>query len=224
MFVNIYIALALAADAVICALGGVLKSAVDIWKPIIYFLCLFFGLVALHIIVTLIISLFINKKKECQRPNKLCRYWVYRTIEMVLDLARVRIIVTGGDMIPTDRRFLLVSNHRSNIDPLICIVKLYINEISFVSKPENFKIPIVGAFAHKCCYLPIDRENARKAMKTIHRATDFVKSDITSVGIYPEGTRSKNGKMLEFKDGVFYICKKAPCPVVVTTVQNTEKI
>lgn len=44
------------------------------------------------------------------------------------------------------------------------------------------------------------------------------------MGIYPEGTRSRSAELLEFKDGVFYIAKKAPCPIVVITVENTEKI
>ncbi len=224
MFLKIYFVLALLTETLICLCTDILSGWVDFWIPIVLFLSIFLGLSALHILFSLVVSWFFNKKKLCDRPNKFCRFWVYVTVELMLDFARVKVEVKGAEKIPTDKRFLLVSNHRSNLDPMINIVHLYKNEIAYISKPENFKIPAAGPFIHKCCFLPIDRENARNAMKTIHRATDFVKNDITSVGVYPEGTRSKTGELLEFKDGVFYICKKAPCPLVVTTVKNTEKI
>ena len=138
--------------------------------------------------------------------------------------ARVNLEINGIDKIPEDKRFLMVSNHLSNFDPLVSIVAFKKFGIIFVSKPENFKLPFVSQFIHKSGFLAIDRENPRNAMKTIHKATDYVKEDIGSVCIYPEGTRSKSGELLEFKDGVFYVCKKALCPVVVTTVKNTQKI
>lgn len=223
LFIKIYAAAAAAADILICALGAVREFS-DIWIPVVLFMAFFIGLSLLHLTVTFIMSLFIKLDKPCDVPDKFCRFWVFGTVGFVLDLARVRITVNGAEKLPHDRRFLLVSNHRSNLDPMIGIVKFYKNEIAYVAKPEVLKFPIVGPFIHKCCFLPIDRENARNAMRTIHRATDFVKNDITSIGIYPEGTRSKTGELLEFKDGVFYIAKKAPCPVAVITVKGTENL
>lgn len=224
MFIKIYAVLAVVIEFFTVLLNDSVKGVKDFWIPIVLFVALFLGLLAFHMIALLIMSFFIDKSKPCERPNRFCKFMVDHTVEAVLTVARVKVNVEGLEKIPTDRRFLLVSNHRSNLDPMICIVKLMNYGMAFVSKPENFKIVIAGAFTHKCCYLPIDRENARNAMKTLHKATDLVKNDICSVGIYPEGTRSKTGELLEFKDGVFYIAKKAECPIVVITVENTEKI
>ncbi len=224
MFVKLYAVLAVLIETLIALFGGVIDSWYDFWIPIVLFLGIFIGLFAIHIVLLFVISLFVNKNKPCERPVRFFKFLVNYTAEILLNFARVKTVATGLEKIPTDRRFLLVSNHRSNFDPFPVIVKLKDCGLMFVSKPENFKIPIAGAFAHKCCYLPIDRENARKAMRTIRKATDFVKEDIASVAIYPEGTRSKTGELLEFKDGVFYIAKKSNCPIVVLTVENTEKI
>lgn len=224
MFIKIYAVLAAVAELFIVLFTDSISGLKDFWIPVLMFVGIFLGLLAFHMIALLIMSFFIDKNKPCEKPNRFCKFMVDHTVEAVLTVARVKVVVSGIEKIPTDRRFLLVSNHRSNLDPMICLVKFMNYGLAFVSKPENFKIVIAGAFTHKCCYLPIDRENARNAMKTLHKATDFVKNDICSVGIYPEGTRSKTGEMLEFKDGVFYIAKKAACPIVVVTVENTEKI
>lgn len=224
MFVKLYAVLAVLIETLIVLFGDIVESWNDFWIPIVLFFGLLIGLFVFHIIMLLVISLFINKNKPCEKPVRFFKFMVDYTVEAVLNVARVKTVTSGLEKIPTDRRFLLVSNHRSGFDPLPVIVKLRSFGLLFVSKPENFKIPIAGAFTHKCCYLPIDRENPRKAMRTIHKATDFVIEDIASVAIYPEGTRSKSGELIEFKDGVFYIAKKSKCPIVVMTVQNTENI
>lgn len=224
MFIKLYAVLAAIIEVAVVFFTDIISGPKDFWIPILLYIGFFLGLLALHMIILLILSLFVDKNKPCERISKFHKFLTDYTVEAVLTVARVKVEISGIEKIPTDRRFLLVSNHRSNFDPLICIANLRKYGLAFVSKPENFKIIVAGAFIHKCCFLPIDRENPRNAMRTIRKATDFVKEDICSVGIYPEGTRSKTGELLEFKDGVFYIAKKAPCPIVVVTTENTEKI
>ena len=63
-----------------------------------------------------------------------------------------------------------------------------------------------------------------KAMRTIKRASELVVSEQMIMGIYPEGTRSKTGELLEFKEGAFLLAKRAKAPVVVITTKGTDKI
>jgi 1-acyl-sn-glycerol-3-phosphate acyltransferase len=77
----------------------------------------------------------------------------------------------------------------------------------------------------KCCYYPIDRENARNAVKTINLAADVIKSGEASMMVYPEGTRNKEAKgLLPFHNSVFKIAQKAQCPIVVLSTRGTEKV
>lgn len=219
MFVKIYWAVALIADVLISVFSGIITEAADLWIPIVLLPVIFFILFAVHIILCVILGLFVNQKKPLERPNRAFKWWLEKSVDMVLCVMRVKTVVKGEELIPKDRRFYLVSNHLSNLDPLVALVQLANYDVAFVSKPENFMIPAAGALMHMSGYLPIDRFSPRSSMKTLHKCVDYIKNDITSVGIYPEGRRSFSGVLLEFKDGVFYVAKKAECPVVVMTVR-----
>lgn len=58
--------------------------------------------------------------------------------------------------------------------------------LAFVSKAENFQIPIFGRIIRRCCFMAIDRENPRNALLTIEKAAKLIASDEVSIGIYPE--------------------------------------
>lgn len=141
-----------------------------------------------------------------------------------MKLLRIRVHVSGIEKIPKDTKVLFVSNHRSNFDPIITWYILKKWKIAFVSKPSNFKIPFFGRIIRKCCFMPIDRENPRNAIVTINKAAKLLKKQEVSIGIYPEGTRSKNGQLLPFHNGVFKIAQKAEAAMVVLCVTGTEKI
>ena len=144
----------------------------------------------------------------------------------ILWICNVRVRIEGKELLPEDGRFLLVSNHLSAFDPIVLIHLLKKRGMLFVSKPENFKIPIAGFLMKKSGFLAIDRDNARNAIGTIYEAADYLAADSGPVVIYPEGTRNKtpgNG-LLPFHNGVFKIAKRAKAPVVVTVVTGTDKV
>ena len=95
--------------------------------------------------------------------------------------------------------------------------------MGFVSKEGNFHIPIMGRLIRRCSCLSIDRSDPRKAIRSIYQAADILKSGI-SMGVYPEGTRSKGGVLLPFHTGVFKIAKRAGAPIVVIALDGSEKI
>ena len=96
-------------------------------------------------------------------------------------------------------------------------------DIAFISKPSNMKYPLSGHLAYASGCLAIDRENDRNALKTILTAADYMKCGICSVGVYPEGTRSKTEELLPFHAGCFKAAQKAKVPIVVAAVRGTEK-
>ena len=224
MFLKIYAVLSVLIESIICLFTDIISGLGDLWVPIVLFLGIFVAFLVFHLLVMVIASLLVNKKKPCPKPNRFYKLLLDYTAEIAMSIMRVKVVANGFEKLPSDKRFLLVSNHRSSFDPIATIPQVMKFDVAFISKPENFRIPIASEIIHKCCYLPIDRDNARNAMRTIHSATEFVKNNILSVAVYPEGTRSKTDELLEFKDGVFYIAKKSPCPIVIMTVNGTEKI
>lgn len=186
-----------------------------------------FALLALLLIYLLFIGLcclFVDPEKEYGKNSPFYRFLLDSATAMAMKLLRIRIHVNGVEKIPKDTKVLFVGNHRSNFDPIVTWYALKKWKIAFVSKPSNFQIPFFGRIIRKCCFMPIDRENPRKAIVTINKAAKLLKKQEVSIGIYPEGTRSKNCELLPFHNGVFKIAQKAQCPVVVVAVRGTEQI
>lgn len=191
-------------------------------------LLLSFGIFLLcHILFILFFSLIarsVPTDRPLEKQNELCRIGTAEGFSIINFYAGIRPVVTGLEKIPRDTRFLYVCNHRSIFDPLIVADKLRDYNISFISKPSNMNLPLVSRVAYAAGYLPIDRENDRNALKTILTAADYLKRDICSIGIYPEGTRSKTKDLLPFHAGSLKIAQRAKAPIVVAAVHGTEKV
>lgn len=181
------------------------------------------SLTAVYILLLWISSLLVKTDREYSENSRYFRWLLNSATGAMILVLRIRLKVTGTEKLPQGR-FLLVSNHRSNFDPILTWFVLRKKDLAFVSKKENFDVPIFGRFIRKCCFMAIDRENPRNAIRTIDKAAELLKEEEVSVGIYPEGTRSKEGVLLPFHPGVFKIAQKAKVPVVVMTVDGTENI
>jgi 1-acyl-sn-glycerol-3-phosphate acyltransferase len=181
-------------------------------------------LFAAYILVAFLVSLTVDMKAPPPtEDHPHCRRHVVYIIGILCRLGRLRLHVEGLERMPQGR-FLLVSNHRSNYDPIATVWAMRRWDMSFITKPENLKIPLAGPLIYRCGYLPINRENPREAIVTINQAASLLEQDVVSVGVYPEGTRNREGEMLPFHNGVFKIAQKANVPVVVLSVEGTEKI
>ncbi len=190
------------------------------------FLSTFIGLIVLHLLIVVAIMLFIDNKKPAGNSSKWYRMLIHLTLDLIIPLLGVKIHATGVEKVPTDRRFLLVSNHLHNIDPAVFMYILPSAELGFIGKKEIFaesKYFIVPKVMHALHGLPIDRENPRNAVITINAAAEKIKSDTASMAIFPEGYVSKTGELLPFRNGAFKIAKKAGCPIVVATLKNTKQ-
>jgi 1-acyl-sn-glycerol-3-phosphate acyltransferase len=177
-----------------------------------------------YVLVVFLVSLTVDMKAPPpMEDHPHYRRHVVFIIGILCRIGRVRIHGEGLEKMPQGR-FLLVSNHRSNYDPIATVWALRRWDMAFVTKPENLKIPLAGAMIYQCNYLPINRENPREAIVTINQAASLLERDVVSVGVYPEGTRHREGEMLPFHNGVFKMAQKAHVPVVVLSTAGTENI
>ena len=192
-------------------------------KILLYILLGFLGVVLSFIILVIVSAYLVDMKKEFDRESKYYRFLLNTCTFWAAKIIRIKLHVTGKEKLPQGR-FLLVSNHRSKFDPILTWLVLGDRQIAFISKPENFKVPIFGHIIHRLCFMPIDRENPRNAVKTINRAADLMKRDVATVGVYPEGTRNYGDGLLPFHNAMFKIAQKADVPVAVMTVRGTYEI
>ena len=212
----------------LCSLAAawavVARSGVHWLLGVPVFLLCFALLIVLYVTICWALSLPVDRTKPLEKQNARARAGCYSIAGFLCVLAGIKPHISGEEKLPSDSRFLFVCNHRSMFDPLTVIRFMHRWNIAFVSKPSNLQIPMIGDLAYNAGYLAIDRENDRAALKTILIAADYMKRDLCSIGIYPEGTRSRTGELLPFHAGSFKTAQRANVPLAIACVRGTEKV
>lgn len=184
------------------------------------------GLCLLHILVFICMSFFVKRESPERIRPTFVRFFLHQTVMIILKLMRVRVHIEGKEFLPRDkdRPCLLVSNHLSHFDPMVACMPFFRHGILFISKPENLSMPMMGPFATRAGFIGIDRTDSRAALLAVRRAAERMQQDGCAVGVYPEGTISRDGVLKGFHDGVFLAARHANADVVVLTLRGTEKI
>lgn len=182
------------------------------------------GAIAVLLLFLTICVLFVSPDRYYEKDSRFYRFLIDLAAAVACLGGRLRLHITGADLLPKDKRILYVGNHVSNYDPIVTWHAFPFAKLSYISKASNFKIPWFGRFIRRCCFMDIDRENPRNAIVTINRAADLLKNQEVSVGVYPEGTRSKSTELLPFHNGVFKIAQKANSDIAVISLTGTENI
>jgi len=194
------------------------------WWALLILPASYVGVVLLFLIFLGICALCLPKRKPVAKPKSFCVWMIWVAMYWVHHLLRVKITVKGLEKLPSEP-CVLVSNHRSDFDPMTVLAVIRGKKVAFISKEANFKIPIVGNFIHHAGFLAIDRGNGMRALRTIKFAAEMVKNgNVDVMGIYPEGTRSKTGELLRFKAGAFLLAKRADAPIAVMVTKGTERV
>lgn len=134
----------------------------------------------------------------------------------------VNIIVHGRENIPQDGNVLLVSNHQSNFDFAVLLSEIDI-QFGFLAKIELGKIPLLRKWIEHINCLLIDRNDMRQQLKIILDGIGMLKNGY-SLLVFPEGTRSKDGKVHEFKAGSFKLATKTKVPILPITLVGTADV
>lgn len=135
----------------------------------------------------------------------------------LLPLVGIRVKIKNKEILDTDKPFIVISNHQSYLDVVVIIT--YIRMTAFLAKKELFKIPIFGTSLRMAGVLEVDRKNPRANRDLGDRM--FAKlNEGYFYGAFPEGTRSRDGSLLEFKKGIFHYCTKANIPILPVTFVN----
>ncbi len=164
------------------------------------------------------------KKKPHNKPSRWARFWLEAGINFALIMSNSTVKVNGKDKLPTNERFLLVCNHRSNWDPMVMAVKLKKYDLAFVTKRGNYAIPLFGRLLYGCCYYPLDRADKLQSLSIFHKCSDLIDNDYASVGIFPEGTRQRDDILGPYHEGTFNVAIRSKCPIVIVTCSGMEML
>jgi len=157
-------------------------------------------------------SLFSNGEDRARR-------YLIHWARISLRLARLEITVAGLERLDLGRPYVFMPNHSSFLDVLLVFAFIPHNFRSIV-KEEFFSIPLLGLTVKSSGQIPLDRKSPRKGLRSIKQAAELLKRGV-SIVVFPEGTRSPDGQIHEFKTTLFVLPIRTRTPVVPVLIEGT---
>jgi len=143
------------------------------------------------------------------------------TVRAGLRLTGIRVRVEGTEHIPP-RPCIFVSNHVSNLDP-VAEVPFIPRRVAILAKKQVFRIPILATGMRFCQIIPVDREDKEAAAAAVDKAIEYLRAGASFL-VYPEGTRSPDGRLRAFKSGTFVMAIQSRVPVVPISLIGTSRL
>jgi len=134
-------------------------------------------------------------------------------------VAGARVKTVGLDQIDRAGTYIFMANHVSNLDPPI-LCPLIPGRTTILAKKVIWRIPILAQALNMAEIVPVERENRESAIRSIRRAGEVMQHHI-NLTLYPEGTRSRDGRLLPFKKGPFHLAAETGFPIVPVTILGT---
>ncbi|MDQ5984469.1 MAG: hypothetical protein CSYNP_00164 [Syntrophus sp. SKADARSKE-3] len=150
--------------------------------------------------------------------HKIARIWA----ALLLKLSRVQVETIGLENILLGKPQIFMSNHQSDFDIFIVLAYIPI-QFRWIAKKELFRIPAFGRAMRNAGYIEMDRQNHSRALKSLDIAAQKIR-DGKSVMSFPEGTRSQDGRIKAFKQGMFHLALQAGVPIVPISIIGASEI
>ena len=152
---------------------------------------------------------------------------LYNVTQMIVRigyfLARIRVEVTGRDLVPPNTACIFMANHVSNLDPPALLPSIPGRTSAFL-KRSLMSIPILGWGFQLGEFIPVDRDGRKEsAQRSIEEARRILAKGV-HITTFVEGTRSKDGRLLPFKKGPFYLAMAAGAPCIPVSIWGTETL
>jgi 1-acyl-sn-glycerol-3-phosphate acyltransferase len=166
--------------------------------------------------ISLAASLYDPQKR---RQAAIARGWAW----VLLWVSGVKVEVEGLEKISRDGSYIFVSNHLSYMDTPVVLANIPV-QFRFLAKRGLFQIPFLGWHLARAGHIRVPRGDARAAVKTMNLAAQVVREFGISLLIFPEGGRSREGSLGEFKEGAAFIAVRAGVPLVPMCLKGTREV
>src|SRR5713101_9885192 len=166
--------------------------------------------------ISMLTSLFDSKGRA---QHKIARLWS----RMLLGVSGVKMRIEGLEKIDPGGCYVFVANHRSLMDIPVVMAHIPL-QVRFFAKKGLFLIPIMGTHLRRAGHLPVVKDDPRASLRSMSDAARIIRERGVSVLLFPEGGRSRNDKLQEFKEGAAYIAIKAGVPAVPIVMTGTREV
>jgi 1-acyl-sn-glycerol-3-phosphate acyltransferase len=143
-------------------------------------------------------------------------------IRVAGEICGVKVRIRGKEKVLPGRTFVFLSNHQGNLDAPVLAHAIPRNWRALIKK-EVMRLPVLSLVLKQVKMVPIDRSDPQRARNSIDRGVKLLKEGYSFIA-FPEGTRSRNGRLGEFKKGVFIMALKAGVPIVPISIVNSSGI
>ena len=178
--------------------------------PLIYLSTMFFGT------INLFVSLFDSVGNS---QMVIARIWA----RSLLWIAGVHITAEGLEKIDLTRPFVIATNHASYFDTPVILDKIGL-QFRFLAREGLFRIPLLGTHLKLAGHVPVAQKDPRAALRSMQKAADNIREKGISMHIFPEGGRTPDGNLQDFKEGVAYIAIKAGVSIIPVGLTGTRDI
>jgi len=173
----------------------------------------------LYTVVMATISLVASPFDRTGVVQHWCARWWCRLIAWTIG---ARIKVRGSENLERARAYVYMANHCSLVDiPAMFAYLPY--QFKIMAKKELFYVPFMGWHLWTAGNFPVDRSDPRRTARSLRNVVDGVRAG-KSLAVFPEGTRSPDGELGEFKPGSFKIALRAGVPVVPIAIRGTHQV
>lgn len=186
-------------------------------RTVIWFTVFWFSLLS-YLPEYLMVKRYTSEDRQFEAANRKAIKWS----RLLLKIAGTTLEVDGLDFLPKEGPILFVANHQSNFDIPLMISAIPVKK-GFIAKKELEKMPMVRGWMRylKCIFM--DRSDIRQQVKAINEGASFIKKGYPLV-LFPEGTRSEDGNLREFKAGGLKLATKSGATIVPITIKGSIDI
>ena len=167
-------------------------------------------------VLTISLGFFDRHGKRVYRINQL---WAW----LLLRMGGISLNVEGQENIDANQQYIFMVNHQSNVDIPVIVQSLARFQLRWIAKKELLWVPFFGWAMWATRHITVDRSDRQNAVKSLERARERIAAGI-SVVVFPEGTRSTDGKLLRFKKGGFMLAVQANTKIVPVTINGSRNL
>lgn len=198
----------------------------DFTNPFFYLLGVVSLLISfvLSIFTVLVFTDLLSRLRQHKgTQNRFNHYFSKSLMRLVCHLLRIKVITTGYENVPKDNKFVFMGNHQSNIDIMVYLPVFKDHPVNFIAKQSLFKAPFIGLWISSLGNIPIPKFADRAAAEAIIKGIKRYKEG-NPMAIFPEGKRSFQNELIDFKPGAFKLAMKAKADILLGVLYDAHKV